>query len=87
MMIKYTVQYRRTVDTFLSQWQACSVLITEIVVLVLPLIICNIADNHQFSHITKDSNTIDGLSDICNFLLTTREENKNCMFDYRIDTF
>lgn len=74
-------------DTFLSQWQACSVLITEIADLVLPLIICNIADNHQFSHITEDSKAIDGLCDIFNFLLTTREENKNCIFDYKIDTF
>lgn len=74
-------------DTFLSQWQACSVLITEIADLVLPLIICNIADNHQFSHITEDSKAIDGLSDIFNFLLTTKEENKNYIFDYRIDTF
>lgn len=72
---------------FLSQWQACSVLITEIADLVLLLIICNIADNHQFSHITEDSKAIDGLSDIFNFLLTTREENKNFIFEYRIDTF
>ena len=62
-------------------------LITEIADLVLPLIIFNIADNHQFSHITEDSKAIDGLSDIFNFLLTTREENKNCIFDYKIDTF
>lgn len=74
-------------DTFFSQWQAFSVLITEIADLVLPLIIWNIADNHQFSHITEDSKAIDGLSDIFNFLLTTREENKNCIFDYKIDTF
>lgn len=74
-------------DTFLSQWQACSVLITEIADLVLPLIICSIADNHQFSHTTEDSKAIDGLSDISNFLLTTREENKNYILTIELTHF
>lgn len=75
-------------NTLLSQWQACSVLVIETTNLTLSIIPCNILDNNQFSDITDivTAKATGGLSVFFNLLLITIEENKNYMFDYRIYT-